>query len=232
MRATDFEFRWRFVFIGLLFAAGFWCYRLDRVNAADALQSLFGGQFNIRWIFVAGTLFTVAAAALRTWATAYLRTDVVQDQSLHTEQVVADGPYRHCRNPLYVGSILLSLGFGFLASRIGCLVMVAGNTFFVYRLIGREEAQFLAQPDSGYRAYFQAVPRLWPSLRPCLPAAGGHPRWGQALLGELPFWLFAAAAAAFAATLNVHVLIRSVQLAVGIYLILFVTVRMRTWKKR
>jgi hypothetical protein len=157
---------------------------------------------------------------------------VVQDQSLHTERLVADGPYRHCRNPLYLGTILLSIGFGLLASRVGCLVLIAGNVFFVYRLIGREEAQFQAQPDSGYRAYFQAVPRMMPTLRPCLPAAGGHPRWGQALLGELPFWLFAATAAAFAATLNVHVLIRSIQLTMGIYLILFVTVRMRTWTRR
>src|SRR5712692_873879 len=103
MRATTFEFRQRFWIIAGVFAAGFACYWIDHVNAAQALA---GGH--VRLVFGLGAGVAALAALIRTWAAAYLRTEVVKDSALHTDRLVADGPYRHVRNPLYLGTALLA----------------------------------------------------------------------------------------------------------------------------
>jgi protein-S-isoprenylcysteine O-methyltransferase Ste14 len=51
----------------------------------------------------------------------------------------ADGPYRYLRNPLYLGAILIALGLGLTASRLGFGLLVGAITAFTLRLIGREE---------------------------------------------------------------------------------------------
>jgi hypothetical protein len=44
---------------------------------------------------------------------------------------------------------------------------------FCYRLILREEAELRAVQGASYDEYQKAVPRLWPALRPCVPAGQG-----------------------------------------------------------
>jgi protein-S-isoprenylcysteine O-methyltransferase Ste14 len=202
MRATDFEFRHRFWFIILAYFVAFMCYRFDHLNMADALadwmfrksdphlDSLSARQA-LQGLFVLSALLVVAAAAIRTWAGAYLRSDVVFDTKVHSERLVADGPYRHLRNPLYLGNILLAAGFAMLASRTGAVVLILANLVIVLRLIGREEAALGADQGDAYRAFVAAVPRLWPSLPPRLPASGLLPRWTQAFLGEAHLWVLA-----------------------------------------
>ena len=116
MRATDFEFRHRFWFIFPLFWAGFAAYGLDHKTVAGVLVRLFGSSGEIRSslqvVFGVAALLVGVAALIRTWASAYLQSERVHDSNLRTEGVVADGPYRHVRNPLYLGNFLLALGMG------------------------------------------------------------------------------------------------------------------------
>ncbi len=214
MRATAFEFRHRFCFIILTYFAGFMCYRFDRMSWIDPLA---------RWIFyravphlqsmthilqgllVLSALLVAAAAALRTWAGAYLRAEVVFDTRVHADRVVAEGPYRHLRNPLYLGNMLVAMGISFLASRTGAVVLILGNLLIVLRLIGREETELIQAQGQSYRAFLAAVPRLWPSLRPRLPASGLQPRWRQAFLGEAHLWVLALNGFIFAWTLNLRI---------------------------
>src|SRR5438067_1624832 len=145
MRATTFEFRYRVLVIAIIFAAGFSCSAFDRANAAVAVaRATSSGHFSfdsatgrtrVRIVFAAGALVIAAGAILRTWGASYLRSDVVHDPSLRTEGLVADGPYRFVRNPLYLGTLLMTIGFGLLASRIGWIVLVAGILLFEYRLM-------------------------------------------------------------------------------------------------
>ncbi|MGE5761475.1 MAG: methyltransferase family protein [Gemmatimonadota bacterium] len=200
MQATEFEFRHRFWVILAVFAAGFACYSLDHRNSAYALAG--GSRAGARVVLAAGALLVIAAAALRTWASAYLRTLVVKDQRLHADRLVADGPYRYLRNPLYLGTVALAVCFGLMASRLGFLVIVGGMLLVVYRLIGREEAALSRSQGSAYDAYRARVPRLWPALRPRVSASGTRPEWRQAFTGELMMWGFALAAATFAVTLD------------------------------
>ena len=203
MRATEIEFRYRFWVIFLLFWLGFGAYYIDRQNAGQALTRLISPTSQaLHAVFLAGALLVGIAALLRTWASAYLRSEVVHDSRLRTEGVVADGPYRHVRNPLYLGNLLLAVGMGLLASRLGMLILVAGHAIFLLRLIGREESELAASQGESYRAYVAAVPRLWPSLTPRVPAGNLEPRWGQGFFGEAFFWILFAGTLYFAITLQ------------------------------
>ena len=155
-----------------------------------------------RIVILAGALLVLLAAGLRTWGAAYLRTEVVHDTAQHSEALVADGPFRYTRNPLYLASLLMAAGMGVLASRSGFVFLVLANWIFVYRLILREEESLLKTQRESYRAYFQAVPRFWPALKARVPSGNLRPDWGQAFAGESFVWLFGFAELLIAATLS------------------------------
>ena len=211
--ASEWEFRARFWFIFGIFALGFQAYWLDHVNVCAWIGVLlYRGQENadaridhlIRVLFAAGTAVAGLAALVRTWAGAYLHSSIIHDAGLHSEQLVADGPYRRVRNPLYLGNMLLAIGVGVLASRSGFVAIVAGMAIIVYRLILREEITLLASQGEGYRRYCAAVPRLWPALAPRVRASGAKADWVDGFTGELFMWSAAAAMAVFTLTLKIH----------------------------
>ncbi len=211
--ATNSEFRNRFWIIGTAYGLGFFLYSVDKTNIVVALaQRIVGAgvsqdspQFDhaARGILAFGTLLLILAGLVRSWATAYLQSAVVHDADIHSERLLADGPYRYLRNPLYFGNILMAAGIGLLASRIGFVIVVLGNLLVVIRLIHREEAGLLASQGESYRRYYEAVPSLWPSLRPRVPAGTGQPNWHDGFFGESFVWGFAAGMAAFTATLSI-----------------------------
>ena len=90
-------------------------------------------------VITIGALLVFLSAALRTWGAAYLRTEIVHDTAQHSDALVADGPFRYTRNPLYLANLPMAAGIGVLASRLGFIFMVLANWIFVYRLILREE---------------------------------------------------------------------------------------------
>jgi protein-S-isoprenylcysteine O-methyltransferase Ste14 len=206
MRATAFEFRFRFWILGAIFFLGYASYAVDHHNSAAAIAHALAPDADA----ATGTARLLAGAAalaalgalLRTWASAYLSPDIVHDTRLHRDRLVADGPFRHVRNPLYLGLQIEALGLALAASRIGFWIIVLGIGAFHLRLIGREEAEIEARHGEAFRAYAAAVPRLLFSPTPRLPAGGGRPRWGRALLGEAFVWILVLALAVFAATLK------------------------------
>ena len=50
--------------------------------------------------------------------------------------------------------------------------------------------------------YRAALPRMLPALRARIPAAGARPRWVEGICGESFPWVFAAATAGLAVTLD------------------------------
>jgi protein-S-isoprenylcysteine O-methyltransferase Ste14 len=208
-RATEFEFRNRFWIIMATYCLGFGCYTFDHMNVSVALTQMILGSLDsplaytwLRAILAVGVVIVTLVALIRSWAAAYLHSSVVHDMNLHSDRLVADGPYRYVRNPLYLGNILLAVGLGLMASRTGFLVLVVGTVPFVYRLIRCEEAHLLESQGEGYRRYFEAVPRLWPSLRPRVPASGVRPNWVDGCVGEAFIWSFAVGMAVFDVTLR------------------------------
>ena len=212
MRASEFEFRHRSWFIFLIFLLALGCYSFQRVNAVEWLLSVMGLSGPVRGVFPAsmaahlffaiGAAVVGVAAFIRTWGTAYLKTEVMRDSVVRSERLVADGPYRYVRNPLYLGSLMMAAGIGLMASPVGWLVLMAGLGTFFLRLIGSEELSLLNNQGDSYRAYLQQVPRLWPACRPRVPASGNRARWGQAVAGEIGMWALFAGLGIFAFTLD------------------------------
>jgi protein-S-isoprenylcysteine O-methyltransferase Ste14 len=213
MPATAWEFRHRFWIFAGIFAVGFLAYGLDRFNvvawAVDGRSGAMGQPANVaipvlRVVFASTALLAVFGVALRTWAAAYLHADVVYDTSMHHDRVVADGPYRHVRNPLYLGVLLVAVGLTAMTSRLGAAFLLLAVPAFTLRLIAGEEAALTRNGGHAYRDYVAAVPRLLPALRPRLPPGGTRPRRGQAFVGEAYYWGLAASLATFAATVRIE----------------------------
>jgi len=165
-------------------------------------------------------LLVAGAAMIRTWATAYLQSDVVQDPRFRTEILVADGPYRHVRNPLYFANVLMIIAMGAMMSRLGFFVAVIAMLVFCYRLILREEAELQASQGQRYDAYCKAVPRLWPSLRPRIMSASRQAKWSEGFKAESWYWGFAAALVTFAITLKLALFFAILAASLVLFLIL------------
>src|SRR3974390_2449988 len=54
-------------------------------------------------VIILGALLAAAGAWLRVWGAAYLGYDVVHHSLMQAGGVMAAGPYRYMRNPLYLG---------------------------------------------------------------------------------------------------------------------------------
>src|SRR5271156_6257967 len=80
------------------------------------------------------------------------------------EQLTTTGPYAYTRNPLYLGSLIMAVGFA-VAGRnwwVGGILIL----FFlaIYVPVIRGEELFLSSRFPEFEAYCQAVPRLLPRL--------------------------------------------------------------------
>jgi protein-S-isoprenylcysteine O-methyltransferase Ste14 len=188
MRATRFEFEYRFWIICAIYFVAFALSIFDHTPFIIALRQLIApGSAShtpeaatfARVVIAIGAALVFVSAALRAWAAAYLQTAIVHDTSQHSEALVADGPFRHTRNPLYLGNIPMAAGIGVLASRSGFIFLVIANWIFVYRLIFREEEALLRTQGESYRVYLNAVPRFWLSLKPRIAASGRARRDGN-----------------------------------------------------
>lgn len=194
---------------GLILGCTFPLYFFDPQNATQALAGWIGHRLQMnpdsltRLLFALAALVMVVAALIRTWASAYLQAGVVYASAVKADFLVADGPYRHVRNPLYFANVLMAMAMGTLMSRIGFLVAVLAMVVFCYRLILREEYELQSNQGALYSDYRQAVPRLWPGLWPRIPSAGRPASWAKGWQAEAWFWGFAAALIVFAITLQV-----------------------------
>lgn len=236
VKATAFEFRIRFLIHAAIIVLGFtapwdrWL-RLDSAgpNAhvwgtlAARLSMLKPGAFSISASFnlllALATLCALAAAALRTWGAAYLGVSTVHSHAMLGESVVAAGPYRYLRNPLYVGIFIHAFALALLMPPSGAIFCVVLIGIFELRLIGGEEAFLAARLGEPYRAYCTRVPRLFPALTPRVPASPDKPAWGMAFLSEVYMWGVFAAFVSVGYRYNAFLIIRGVLIALGASLI-------------
>jgi protein-S-isoprenylcysteine O-methyltransferase Ste14 len=215
MLASRFEFQHRTWFIFGIFCVGLACYWLDPQLSGVALASTLRSHIAvlqtlspencIRVLFLVGAFIVTLGGFIRAWGAAYLRAEVVQDSSVRTERLVADGPFRHTRNPLYLGLLIGVFGAGPLFSRTGWLAQMILAIVFCYRLIRREEAHLVLVQGERFVTYFQSVPRLLPALKARVPASGALPHWREAFATQTPWWAIAAGEVAYASTLRLSI---------------------------
>jgi protein-S-isoprenylcysteine O-methyltransferase Ste14 len=231
MKATNFEFRFRVLIAILLYIIGFWAPWTRYGNVGPdttawlALATTLAGwqwlsvnqaTLLVTWLAI---LFAFAGAALRIWGTAYLGSSVVHSPQMQAGQVVASGPYRFVRNPLYLGTALFSIGVSILMPPSGAIVFLLATFFFYFRLILGEESCLAARLGEPYLEYRRRVPRIVPSLRPRLAASGLRAQWMHGFIGETFTLAFACCLAALAWRYNAHLLIRCVLICFGVSLV-------------
>jgi protein-S-isoprenylcysteine O-methyltransferase Ste14 len=82
-------------------------------------------------------------------------------------QLATSGPYAWTRNPLYFGSVLLTIGFAIMSWNVIAALLLIGPSAIVYPVVIRNEEAHLARlfPDE-FRSYRSKVPAFFPRPRP------------------------------------------------------------------
>lgn len=197
MQASALEFRLRVVIVTAVIVLGFFSPWIEPLGLGPRHSTLFALAHELTLAFglpfstatavsiLVGTVIAAIAVLLRVWGTAYLGAVTVNHAQMQAGEVVAAGPYRFVRNPLYLGSWFMAAGMGFAMPPTGMLFTLVLLAVFILRLILAEEQFLLPRLGEPYVEYLYAVPRLLPRLRSPLLPGRVKPRWGHALLTEL-----------------------------------------------
>ncbi len=207
MRASAIEFRLRMAINAAIIILGFWAPWIEawgigrRVTLLEWLSlelsrtTLVSFTVAVPVVIALSAVLAAVGAVLRVWGTACLGTGTVNSLEMKAGAVMADGPYRYVRNPLYLGLWFMVAAMAFIMPVTGALFAVVLISVFLMRLILAEEAFLSVQIGQPYTQYIRAVPRILPRLRSSLASAGSHPHWLRAALAELtPIGVFVALA--------------------------------------
>jgi protein-S-isoprenylcysteine O-methyltransferase Ste14 len=107
-----------------------------------------------------GAIVVVQGLVIRALASGHVRKN---------EALATSGPYAYTRNPLYLGSLVMGLGFCVAARSwwVGGVLVVM--FLAIYLPVIRDEEAFLRRTFSEFDEYAGRVPRMLPRL---VPAAG------------------------------------------------------------
>lgn len=105
-----------------------------------------------------GAPLVFAGEVIRTWAAGHL----VKDESL-----TVGGPYAYVRNPLYLGSLLSSVGFLVILGDWRVALALVAVSFAIYLPTVKQEQGYLRRMHGeAFAAYSRAVPALLPRPTP------------------------------------------------------------------
>jgi protein-S-isoprenylcysteine O-methyltransferase Ste14 len=104
----------------------------------------------------AGGAIALLGLAFRAWSAGHIRKN---------DALATSGPYAHTRNPLYLGSFVLGLGFTIASGRPWLGLLFAALFLGIYLPVMRVEASTLSQLfGDDYARYAAAVPLFIPRI--------------------------------------------------------------------
>lgn len=154
-RIGNLLFRWRNALGPLLFvlalAVGRPHYPFGRADADLAFD-------------LAGALVALAGQALRIVTIGYEYIERGgRNRQVHASTLVQGGVFGHCRNPLYLGNILIAAGFALIVHSWAFYLLVLPFILFAYTaIVAAEEAFLRGKFGPEYTAYCARVNRWWP----------------------------------------------------------------------
>ncbi len=80
------------------------------------------------------------------------------------ERLVVGGPYRHCRNPMYLGQLIFLAGLAFALQSWIAAGVFAFHLVWFHRRVRDDEARLAALFGDPYREYLARVKRWVPGL--------------------------------------------------------------------
>ena len=128
-------------------------------------QKRFGSHY-WEWPIIVGLLITITGQAIRaaTIGLAYIIRGG-RNKKIYADELVTGGIFSHCRNPLYVGNILMLLGVGVISNSLIYVIAVMPVFIFIYHTIVLAEENYLRNKfGERFKAYCKRVNRWIPSM--------------------------------------------------------------------
>lgn len=89
-----------------------------------------------------------------------------RNRQIYAAGLVTDGLFSHCRNPMYVGNLLLIVGMSILSNSLFAVVVMIPLFIFIYQAIVMAEENFLrGKFGAGFDDYCSTVNRWIPALK-------------------------------------------------------------------
>jgi protein-S-isoprenylcysteine O-methyltransferase Ste14 len=130
--------------------------RRIRVPLGFAFAVLYIWLAQPTWIsLLAGTLVALPGLAVRALSSGQIKKN---------EELATTGPYSYTRNPLYLGSLVLAIGFAIASRSWVIAAVIVALFFFIYLPVIRGEEAFLRGQFPEFADYASNVPRLFPRL--------------------------------------------------------------------
>ena len=118
---------------------------------------------------IIGSIIVFVGEGIRVWAAGHL---------IRNEEVTTSGPYAYLRDPLYLGRVLLLIGFCIMAWGYNWIILLLGLGVFFLNYMPRKYRKEMARLENlfgeDYKAYASYTHSLLPRLRP-YPKASKRP---------------------------------------------------------
>ena len=170
-------------------AGGGWLFRQRSwlpVPIALVLLLVRWGMMRHPVLPVAGPLLVLAGEGLRWWAVGQIGV-ISRTRTTRLGPLITSGPFALCRNPLYVGNLLLWDGFTVWSGLLWMLPITLGVFIVYYRsIIDWEEALLTGRFGEAYTRYVAETPRWWPRFDrvPAAFAASAMHPWREVAFSE------------------------------------------------
>ena len=154
VQVGNFFFKYRNFLFVFLYLALF-------IPSAPVFSETALGPDYYRYPLIIGLVVTISGQLIRgvTIALAYIVRGG-KDKKVYANTLVTNGIFAHCRNPLYVGNILMLVGVGVLVNSVLYLLVFIPLFLFIYQAIVLAEEHFLRNKfGSQFDAYTKRVHR-------------------------------------------------------------------------
>ncbi|GMU85187.1 MAG: hypothetical protein AMXMBFR48_04290 [Ignavibacteriales bacterium] len=128
------------------------------------LVMFFYAESNV-YSMAAGALIVIGGELIRLWGVTWAGSETRTTGTVGGTFLIISGPFGFVRNPLYVGNILLYLGFGVFSNALFPYLQLGALVFFAvqYHLIVKGEEGYLRKTfGEDYEDYCKNVPRFFP----------------------------------------------------------------------
>jgi len=118
------------------------------------------------WEIVIGIIVALSGQILRvlTIGLAYIKRGGKKKQ-VYAEKLVQNGIFAHCRNPLYLGNLLILIGVGIAANSLPFVLFGIPFFLFAYLAIIRAEENYLGKKfGQEFKDYCERVNRIIPNF--------------------------------------------------------------------
>jgi len=139
---------------------------MDWQRIAKRIRVPLGFAFAVLYVALARPSAVSIAAGAAVAAVGVLIRALASGNVRKNEQLAMTGPYAYCRNPLYLGSIVIGVGFALAARRWEIAVALAAMFAAIYLPVIRGEEAWLGAHFADYPEYARQVPRLFPRFTP------------------------------------------------------------------